>query len=270
MTATKEMKATARSKAGKGAARATRRSGRVPGVLYGEKKPPVSISLDAADLTHRIYAGHFLTTVYDLDIDGEKHRVIPRGFQLDPVRDRPIHVDFLRLGVGATVRVHVPIKFINHDAAPGIKRGGTLNIVRHTVEFYCPAEAIPESITADLTGLEIGNSLHISKITLPESVRPVIRDRDFTVATVVSSSGYIEEQLLAKQKAEAEAAAAAAALAAGIVPGTEGIEGAAPPAEGAAAPAEGAPAPAEGAAAPAAKPEKAKPEKAKPEKGKKE
>ena len=267
MTVTKEMKATARSQAGKGAARATRRSGRVPGVIYGEKKPPVSISLDAADLTHRIYAGHFLTSVYDLDVDGEKHRVIPRGFQLDPVRDRPIHVDFQRLGVGATVRVHVPVKFINHDAAPGIKRGGTLNIVRHTIEFYCPAEAIPELIIADLTGLEIGNSLHISKIALPESVRPVIRDRDFTVATVVSSSGYIEEQLLAKQKAEAEAAAAAAALAAGIVPAAEGVEGAVP-VEGAAAPAEGAPAPAEGAAAPAAKPEKGK--EAKPEKGKKE
>ncbi len=269
MTATKEMKATARAKAGKGAARATRRSGRVPGVVYGEKKPPVSISLDAADITHRIYAGHFLTTVLDLEVDGEKQRVIPRGFQVDPVRDRPIHVDFQRLGVGSMVRVHVPVKFINHDAAPGIKRGGTLNIVRHTIEFHCPAEAIPESITADLTGLEIGNSLHISKIALPDRVRPVIRDRDFTVATVVSSSGYIEEQLLAKAKAEADAAAAAAAAAAGIVPAAEGVEGAVP-VEGAAAPAEGAPAPVEGAAAPAAKAEKAKPEKAKPEKGKPE
>jgi large subunit ribosomal protein L25 len=258
MTATKEMKATARPKAGKGAARATRRTGRVPGVIYGEQKPPVAISVDAAELARRIYAGHFLTTVYELDVDGEKHRVIPRGFQLDPLKDRPIHVDFQRLGVGATVRVQVPVKFINHDQAPGLKRGGTLNIVRHTIECMCPAEAIPESITADLTGLDIGNSLHISKIALPEGIRPVIRERDFTVATVVSSSGYIEEQLLAKAKAEAEAAAAAAALAAGIVPGVEGVEGAPAAAEGAPAPAEGAPAP----AAPAAE--------AKPEKGKKE
>jgi large subunit ribosomal protein L25 len=260
MAATQEMKATARPQVGKGAARATRRTGRVPGVIYGEKKPPLPISLDVAEVTRRIYAGHFLTTVYEIDVEGEKHRVIPRAYQLDPVKDRPIHVDFQRLGVGSVVRVHVPVRFINQDAAPGIKRGGTLNIVRHTVEFYCPAESIPESITADLTGLDIGYSLHISKIALPEGIRPVIRDRDFTVATIVSSSGYIEEQL-AKQKAEAEAAAAAAAAAeAGIVPGAEGVEGAAAPVEGA-APTEGAAAPAKGAA-PAVE--------AKPEKGKKE
>ncbi|HLL26957.1 MAG TPA: 50S ribosomal protein L25/general stress protein Ctc [Xanthobacteraceae bacterium] len=245
MAAKQELKATARPKAGKGAARSTRRAGRVPGVIYGDKKPPVSISLDAAELTHRIHAGHFLTTLFSVDVDGQKHEVISRGYQLDPLRDHPTHVDFQRVAPGATVRVAVPVKFINQDAAPGIKRGGTLNIVRHTVEFLCPADAIPDFITADLTGLEIGHSLHISAIKLPEKVRPVIRDRDFTVATIVSSSGYLEEQLLAKQK-EAEAAAAALA---GAVPGIEGapVEGA----EGAAA-APGAAAPAEGAAAPAA------------------
>lgn len=244
MSDVKEMKATARPKAGKGAARATRRSGRVPGVIYGEKQAPATISLDAAEIHHRIYAGHFLTTVYDLDVDGQKTRVIPRAFQLDPVHDKPIHVDFQRLGKGTTVRVHIPVKFVNHEGAPGLKRGGTLNIVRHTIEFYCPAEKIPESITADLGGMDIGHSLHISKIPLPEGIRPAIRDRDFTVATVVSSSGYIEEQLLAKQKAEADAAAAAAATAA-AVPGAVPAEGAAP-AEGT-APVEGA-APAAGAA----------------------
>ena len=260
MATAQEMKATARPEVGKGAARATRRTGRVPGVIYGEKKPPLPISLDTAEVTRRIYAGHFLTTVYEIEVDGEKHRVIPRAYQLDPVKDRPIHVDFQRLGVGSVVRVHVPVRFVNQDASPGIKRGGTLNIVRHTVEFYCPAESIPESISADLTGLEIGYSLHISKIALPEGIRPVIRDRDFTVATIVSSSGYIEEQL-AKQKAEAEAAAAAAAAAeAGIVPGVEGVEGAPAPAEGAPPAAEGA-APAKGAApAPEAKPDKGKKE----------
>lgn len=231
MTNTQEMKATARPEVGKGAARAVRRTGRVPGVIYGDKKPPLPISLDATELGRRIYAGHFLTTVYELDVDGEKHRVIPRAYQLDPVKDKPVHVDFQRLGVGATVRVHVPVRFVNHDASPGLKRGGTLNIVRHTVEFYCPAERIPEYITADLTGMEIAHSLHISAVQLPEGVRPVIRDRDFTIATVVSSSGYLEEQAAAKAKAEAEAAAPAAAA----------------PAEGApAAPAEGA-APAEAA-----------------------
>lgn len=232
MATAQAMKATARPQVGKGAARATRRTGRVPGVIYGDKKPPLPISLDAAEIGKRIVAGHFLTTVYELDVDGETHRVIPRAFQLDPVRDRPVHVDFQRLSPGATIRVHVPVRFVNHDASPGLKRGGTLNIVRHTVELYCPAEAIPEHIVADLSGLEIAHSLHISAIPLPEGSRPAIRERDFTVATVVSSSGYLEEQAAAKAKAEAEAGAPAAAPAA--------------PAEGAAAPAEGAPA--EGAA----------------------
>jgi large subunit ribosomal protein L25 len=249
MAAKQELKATARREVGKGAARNTRRAGKVPGVIYGDKKPPVAISLDATELTRRIYAGHFLTTLFSVDIDGEKHEVIPRGFQLDPLRDHPTHVDFQRVAPGATIRVAVPVKFINQDAAPGIKRGGTLNIVRHTIECLCPADAIPDSITADLTGLEIGHSLHISAIPLPDKIRPLIRERDFTVATIVSSSGYLEEQLLAKQK-EAEAAAAALA---GVVPGVEGEEGA--PAEGA-APAPGAAAPAEGAAPapPAAEP----------------
>ena len=242
MSTAQAMKATARPQVGKGAARATRRTGRVPGVIYGDKKAPLSISLDAAEVGQRIFAGHFLTTGYELDVDGQKHRVIPRAFQLDPVKDKPVHVDFQRLAPGASIRVHVPVRFVNHDASPGIKRGGTLNIVRHTVELYCPAENIPENIVADLTGLEIAHSLHISAIKLPEGSRPAIRERDFTVATIVSSSGYLEEQAAAKAKAEADAAAAATAAAA--------------PAEGAAAPAEGA-APADGAApAPDAKAKK--------------
>jgi large subunit ribosomal protein L25 len=262
MAATQELKAKARPGAGKGAARSTRRSGRVPGVVYGEDKPPVTISLDANDLTHRIYAGRFLTTLFELDLDGQKQRVIPRDFQLDPLSDKPIHVDFQRVGPGATIRVAVPVKFVNEEEAPGIKRGGTLNVVRHTIDLYCPADEIPEAIVADLTGLDIGKSLHISAVLLPPKVRPAIRERDFTIATVVSSSGYIEEQLLAKAKAEAEAAAAAAALAAGIVPAAEGVEGAVP-VEGE-APIEGA-APAEGAAAPAKPAAEAKPEKGKKE-----
>jgi large subunit ribosomal protein L25 len=244
MTAKAVLKASARPGVGKGAARAARRAGKVPGVIYGDKKPPLPISLDFSELSKRIYAGHFLTTLLDLELDGAKHPVIPRGFQLDPLKDMPTHVDFQRVAPGSKLRVAIPMKFINAEESPGIKRGGTLNIVRHTVEFICPVEKIPEFITADLTGLEIGKSLHISAVKLPEGITPVIRDRDFTVATIVSSSGYLEEQALAKQKAEEAALAAAAAAA---VPGAEGAEGAAPaaaPAEGAAAPAAGAPAPA--------------------------
>jgi large subunit ribosomal protein L25 len=264
MTVTQAMKASARPKAGKGAARATRRSGRVPGVIYGEKQPPVSISVDAMEITTRIHAGHFMTTVYDLDVDGQKQRVIPRGFQLDPVRDHPIHVDFQRISPGSHVRVHVPVQFTNVEAAPGIKRGGTLNIVRHTIELLCPAEAIPQSIVADVGELDIGKSLHISAIKLPEGTRAVVRERDFTVATVVASSGYLEELAAAAVAAAAAAVAAAAAAEAALAAGEEGVvpapgapgeAAAAPAAE--AAPAAGAkPAPGAAPAAPAKKPEK--------------
>jgi large subunit ribosomal protein L25 len=247
MAAKAVLKAIARPGVGKGAARAARRAGKVPGVIYGDKKPPISISLDFTDVSKRLNAGHFLTTLIDVELDGAKHQVIPRGFQLDLLKDTLTHVDFQRVAPGSKLRVAIPMKFVNHEESPGIKRGGTLNIVRHTVEFVCPVEKIPEFITADLTGLEIGKSLHISAVKLPEGIKPVISDRDFTVATIVSSSGYLEEQALAKQKAEEAALAAATA-----VPGVEGAEGAAAPAPGT-APAEGAAAaPAAGAAAPAA------------------
>jgi large subunit ribosomal protein L25 len=229
MAATKELKATARAKAGKGAARAERRAGRVPATVYGENQPAASISIDATEIGRRIYAGRFLTTVFDIDLDGQKTRVIPRDFQLDPLKDLPVHVDFQRLGKGAVIKVAVPVHFVNQESSPGIKRGGTLNVVRHTVDFYAPAESSPESITADLAGLEINDSLHISAIKLPEGVKPVIRDRDFTIATIVPSSGFLEEMAAAAQKAKADAAAAEAAAAAPA--------GAAAPAAGAAAPA---------------------------------
>ncbi len=235
MTAKAVLKATARPGVGKGAARAARRAGQVPGVIYGDKKPPVAISLELAEISKRLKVGHFLTTLLDVELDGSKHQVIPRGFQLDPLKDTLTHVDFQRIAPGSTIRVAIPMKFVNAEESPGLKRGGTLNVVRHTVEFICPVEKIPEVITADLTGLDIGKSLHISAVKLPEGIKPVISDRDFTIATIVSSSGYLEEQAAAKAKAEADAAAAAAAVA---TPGAEGA--AAAPAEGAAAPAEGA------------------------------
>src|SRR5271154_895123 len=140
------IKAATRSRAGKGAARAERRSGRVPGIIYGDGKPPMPISLEYKDLHQRIYAGHFLTTIHDIEIDGVKHRVIPRDFQLDVVHDLPLHVDFMRLGEGATIRVNIPVIVKNADQSPGVKRGGTVSIVTHSVEGRSRADAIPAAI----------------------------------------------------------------------------------------------------------------------------
>jgi large subunit ribosomal protein L25 len=223
MATVKELKATARPKSGKGAARAERRAGRVPGVIYGDNKPPLTISVEDRELRQRILAGRFLTTLFDIDLDGKKHRVIPRDYHLDPVKDFPIHVDFMRLGEGATIRVSVPLHVINAETAPGVKRGGTVNIVTHTIDLECSVENIPQYIDADVGALEISYSLHLSDIKLPKGVKALSRE-DATLVTIVPPSGYAEEQ---------KAAAAGAA-----------------PAAGAAAPAAGAPA--AGAAAPAA------------------
>jgi len=235
MTTVTVIKAVSRSRGGKGAARAERRAGRVPGIIYGDGKPPLPISLDYHELRQRIYGGHFLTTVHDVEIEGVKHRVIPRDFQLDAVRDLPLHVDFMRLGEGATIRVNIPIHVRNAETSPGVKRGGTVSIVTHTIEVRCRADAIPTGIEVDVGGLDINHSRHLSDINLPEGVRAV-SGRDITLVTVVPPSGYAEEM-----KAAAEAAAAAAAAAA---------TAAAAPAGGAGAPAAGAPA--AGGAAPAA------------------
>ena len=243
MATVNHIKAVARPRAGKGAARAERRAGRVPGVIYGDGKPPLAISLDYIELHHHIFVGHFLTTIHDVEIDGVKHRVIPRDFQLDAVRDLPLHVDFMRLGEGATIRVNIPIHVQNADQSPGVKRGGTVSIVTHTIEVRCRADAIPASIDVDVGGLEINHSKHLSDITLPEGVR-VVAGRDITLVTVVPPSGYAEEM-----KAAAEAAAAAAAAAATAAAGAPAGAGAA---GAGAAGAGAAPGAAPGAAAPAA------------------
>ena len=225
MATVNELSATARPKAGKGAARAVRREGRVPAVIYGDGKEPLGVSLDFKELKLKIYAGHFLTTVCNLDVDGTKHRVIPRDFQLDPVMDNPLHVDFLRLGEGAQVRVRVPIRVLNADQAPGIKRGGTVNIVTHTIAVQVPADNIPQAFEVDLTGLEINYSRHLSDITLPPNVK-VLEHGDITLVTIVPPSGYAEEM---KAAAEAAAQAAAAAEAAAAAPAAPtGAPGAAP------------------------------------------
>lgn len=204
-----ELKAQARSGVGKGAARATRREGRVPAVIYGDKQSPLTISLDFNETLQRIYAGGFLSHIVTLDVDGQKHRVLPRDYQLDPVKDLPLHVDFLRVGANTRLTVEVHVNFINELESPGLKRGGTLNIVRHTVELSSPADSIPEEITVDLTGLDINDSVHINSVKLPEGVRPTITDRNFTIATVVAPSGMRSEEATADAAPEAAAAPAA-------------------------------------------------------------
>src|SRR5690606_14493458 len=165
-----------------------RRQGRVPAVIYGDKKPPVTVSVEFKDALKFIYAGGFKSHILDLDVDGTVHQVIPRDYQLDVVKDQPIHIDFLRVSGNSTLHVEVHVNFINEDKSPGLKRGGTLNVVRHTVELIAPANKIPEEITVDLSGTDIGDSLHISAVTLPKGVKAAITDRDFTIATVVAPS----------------------------------------------------------------------------------
>ena len=179
------MSADARDRAGKGAARATRRDGRVPAVIYGDKTDPILVSVAPKELVKELNKEGFFNHLIDLKLGEESHLVLARDVQLDPVTDRPIHVDFLRVGAESTVTVDIPVHFINHERSPGIKRGGMLNVVRHEIEMVCRATDIPESLTVDLNGLNIGDSVHISMIALPEGSKPVISDRDFTVATIV-------------------------------------------------------------------------------------
>ena len=193
MAAATELMAQARDRVGKGAARELRRQGLIPAVIYGDKKPPIAISISYNEANKRIYAGGFLSHVLVVDIDGEKHRVIPRDYQLDVVKDFPLHVDFLRIGAGSRITVEVHTQFINEELSPGLKRGGTLNVVRHTIELSVSPDAIPESIVIDLTGTEIGDSIHISSVKLPDGVTPTTKDRDFTIATIVAPSSLKSE-----------------------------------------------------------------------------
>jgi large subunit ribosomal protein L25 len=202
------IKASARATGGKGTARAVRRTGNVPAVIYGgDDKAADTIQIDANDLFNTIKKGRFLSTVFDIDIGGKTLKAIPRDVQLDPVKDIPLHVDFQRIGSDNRVRVGVPVRFINEALSPGLKRGGVLNIVRHDVEVWCPADAIPQYFEVDLTGLAIGRSVHISAVTLPAGVKPTIIDRDFTIATIAGSGGKDEEETPAAGAAAAPAAA---------------------------------------------------------------
>ncbi|MCA3245728.1 MAG: 50S ribosomal protein L25/general stress protein Ctc [Azospirillum sp.] len=233
MTSVNKLAAEPREGAGKGAARAVRRAGRVPAVIYGEKAAPTLVSLDPRDVMREASKSGFFTRLYDLEVGGKVHRVLPRDVQFHPVNDRPEHVDFQRVGAASRVRVEVPVKIENADKSPGVKRGGVVNLVRHVIEVWSHPDKIPAKIVIDLAGLDIGDSVHIEAIKLPEGVKPTIA-RNFTIVAIRAPS---------VQK-EAEAAPTAAAA-----------EGAAPAAAGdakAAAPAAGAKAGDAKAAAPAA------------------
>jgi len=226
-----EIKATARPRAGKGAARQARREGNVPAVIYGDGQPAEIIAINGNDLWKQFIKGHFTSSVFDIAVGSEKIRVIPRDVQVDPVKDHPIHVDFLRIGKDGVIRVSVPIKFTNHALSPGLKRGGVLNIVRHDVEVFCPYDRIPPVFEIDLEGLEIGRSIHISAVAIPDGVKPVIANRDFTIATIAGSKKDEEETPAAEGAAAAPAGDAKAAAPAA------GAKGAAAPAAAKAAPA---------------------------------
>ena len=186
--------AEARDRAGKGASRELRRNGRVPAVIYGDKKDPISVHVEEKLLTKMLSNGHFMNTVVMVDAGGTPHRTLPKDVQFHPVSSRPIHVDFLRIGEHSQVHVNVPVHFSNEDDSPGIKRGGVLNIVRHDLELICDAAQIPDQIEIDLTGLDIGDSVHISQISLPKRSKSAIEDRDYTIATVVAPSAMKSEE----------------------------------------------------------------------------
>jgi large subunit ribosomal protein L25 len=231
-----EIKATQRRQSGKGGARGIRREGDVPGIVYGGGKDPEAIALNERELALLVARGKFLSTVFELDLDGRKLQVIPREVQVDPVKDTPLHVDLQRVTPTARIRVNVPVRFINESLSPGLKRGGVLNVVRHEIEVTCPANAIPDHFEFNLEGLDIGRSVHISAIKLPEGVRTTIINRDFTVATIAGHK--IEEEATPGAEAAAvegavaaegeEAAAAAADTAEGKAPAGKEAAGKAP------------------------------------------
>jgi large subunit ribosomal protein L25 len=197
-TSTNTLKAEARERVGKGSARAIRRNGKLPAVIYGGKQPPVAITVPYKETFMRLHAGGFMTTILDIEVDGEKISVLPKAYQLDPVRDFLVHVDFLRVSKDTVVTVEVPVRFVGEEDSPGLGRGGVLNVVRHAIELHCPASNIPEYIEVPVGQLDIGDSVHISAVTLPKGVTPTITDRDFTIATIAAPAGL-------KSEAESEA-----------------------------------------------------------------
>jgi large subunit ribosomal protein L25 len=210
------LSAETRERAGKGASRAMRREGRVPAVIYGEKKEPVAIHVEEKALMKMLNTGHFMNSVVMIDVGGKANRTLPKDVQFHPVTDRPLHVDFFRIGEHTKVHVNVPVRFINDEESPGLRKGGVINVVRHDLELICDAAEIPDDIVIDLTGLEIGDSVHISAIKLPKGSESAITDRDFTIATIAPPT-----VTRATEEADAAADAAAADVAADEAPADE-------------------------------------------------
>lgn len=199
-----QLKASVRERVGKGAARAARRQGLVPGVIYGDNKAPEPISLDYVEVYKQLHSGLLLSTVFEIELDGKKTQVLARDCQVDPIKDLPMHVDFLRVSKGTKVSVQVPVHFINEEDCPGIKRGGALNVVRHELDLTCAPSVIPDMIEIDLINADIGDSIHISDIKLPEGVTSTITDRDFTIVTVAGAIAEEPEEDEADEDAETE------------------------------------------------------------------
>ncbi|WP_375647048.1 MULTISPECIES: 50S ribosomal protein L25/general stress protein Ctc [unclassified Bartonella] len=198
------LKAEKRERVGKGSSRELRRNGLIPAVIYGEKQPPLAITVPYKEIFYKIHAGGFRTTIATIILDKQKIMVLPKDYQLDPVRDFPLHVDFLRISAKSVVEVNIPVHFLNEDTAPGLKKGGVLNIVRHEIECTAPASAIPEAIEIDLSSYSIGDSIHISAVQLPKDVTPIIQDRDFTIATIAAPAGMDVSDETSEQEDEEE------------------------------------------------------------------
>jgi large subunit ribosomal protein L25 len=200
-----------RERAGKGVARALRREGLVPAVIYGGKEAPEGISVNSRDITKIFNTGRLLSTLIEIEVKGKKQRAIARDVQLHPVRDDILHADFLRLGKDAKIAVEVAVNFLNEETCPGLKMGGVLNVVRYTIELNCPADNIPEAIDLDLAEAQMNDSIHISEVNLPDGVEPVITDRDFTIVTIAAPAALRSEAEEAEDEAEAAEGEAEAA-----------------------------------------------------------
>jgi len=194
MAETVELKAERKTATGSAAAKKLRKTDAIPAIVYGGTKTPEMITLQRKALWKEVESGTFMSTVYTLDVAGKKERVIPRNVQLDPVRDFLVHVDFLRVSRTSRIDVEVPVTFVGEEESPGLNRGGTMNVVRYTIELNCPAEEIPDTIEIDVSGLDIGDSVHISAVKLPESATPTITDRDFTIASIAAPSALKSEE----------------------------------------------------------------------------
>ena len=203
--------AEARERAGKGASRALRREGRVPAVIYGGKEEPTPIHIEEKELVKQMNTGHFMNSIVNVEVGGQSVRTLPKDVALHPVSDRPTHVDFLRLSKDAKIEVQIPVVFINEEESPGLKKGGVLNIVRHELDLVCRSDAIPDQIEIDVTGKEVGDSLHISEVTLPDGAESAITDRDYTIATLVAPSALKKSEDEAAEGEEAEGAEGEAA-----------------------------------------------------------